>query len=125
MARLNPFEALGDFVRQVRRVASWLPVLWRDRDYDYSYAVYLLMFKMLRVAKHIAEHDVHMGAQRCARDIRIVVEHFKRVQRPDLYPMGWTKERSLRQARQQDALEAWHWDRAWELIRRKGKCWWD
>jgi hypothetical protein len=35
-----------DFYRRVRNVLRWLPTIWKDRDYDYSYITEILIKKL-------------------------------------------------------------------------------
>jgi hypothetical protein len=54
---IAPFAAL-------KRVYDWLPILWKDRDYDYEYVVILLIFKLKRLEKFMdEEYHSHKGLE--------------------------------------------------------------
>lgn len=40
-----------NFVEFVRKLIAYIPVLWRDRDWDYAYIYILLEFKLQRMEK--------------------------------------------------------------------------
>lgn len=125
--------------KQKERLAAYRPLLLKDQDWDFGFLIDLVIFKLERMAKCIAEADHHLNCQRVARDIRIAAEHLKRAQNSHKYgpPYPFPQERlfeekspreraiELRWARQHNTIEKENWDAAWEMIRRKGRTWWD
>lgn len=45
--------------RKLRNVARWIPVLWRDVDWDYSSLLEVVRFKIMNMRKHHREHRNH------------------------------------------------------------------
>lgn len=132
--------------RRVAHIASFLPLLWKDNDFDHAYLVDLVIFKLSRMADHFERHHNHSDWKRQVRDIRIAIGHLERHKNPEKYgprspdePFNayWTanKETGLSQFKSTKALQRWgkrydiiereNWDAAWELIRRKARGWWD
>lgn len=132
--------------RRLAHIAAFLPVLWKDNDFDEGYLVKLIIVKLHRMADHFEEHHHHTGWQRQVRDIRTAIGHLERYQDPERYgPKGpdedfdtyWEKDpetgysrfkstRALRVwGKRHDIIERENWDAAWELIRKKGRGWWD
>lgn len=48
--------AIKDIPEFIKTVWAYLPILWRDVDYDYSSLLRLIAFKCSRMRKHIADH---------------------------------------------------------------------
>lgn len=57
----------------LRRLWLFLPVIWRDRDYDYSSIYSLLKVKLEQMAKHMREHDMHVCSQRRVKQMEFAV----------------------------------------------------
>lgn len=66
-------DSLVQFKEFVRRLYHWLPVLWNDRDYDYSFFYHILRFKLKRMAAHLREHNILLYTERYARQIDYAV----------------------------------------------------
>ena len=47
------------FFRFIKRVIRWLPVLWKQEEWDYEYIYDLLKIKMLELRKSISEDTWH------------------------------------------------------------------
>lgn len=138
--------------KQRERLAAYRPLLLKDQDWDIGFLIDLMILKLERMANAISKADHHRGCQRIARDIRITVERLKRSQDSHKYgpPYPFEEHRllefeeipesnyrrlkekppreraiELRWAKQHNTIEKENWDAAWELIRRKGRGWWD
>lgn len=66
------------FIQGVKNLWRWLPVIWKDRDWDSYYIYEVLRFKLEKQAYYIANRDFHTNAKRdaermllCARLIEI------------------------------------------------------
>lgn len=51
------------------RIIEWLPILWRDRDWDYAHILMILSYKLSRVRKCIASSGLAVSNKRVARQI--------------------------------------------------------
>jgi hypothetical protein len=58
--------------RFVCRLFAWLPVLWRDEDWDWSTVLEILDFKLRRLQIHLYEHDQHVNSQKYVKQIEEV-----------------------------------------------------
>lgn len=141
-----------DLIERIRHICAWLPVLWKDRDFDQAYLVEIVQFKLSRMADHFEEHQFVGGWERQVRDIRVTVQRLERYRDSHKHgpPMpfpehGWDWEDApdrpgyrqlkkkpphaaaaqLRWSRQHSAIERENWDAAWEMIRKRGRTWWD
>lgn len=37
------------FIRKIIKVIQWIPILWNDEDYDYSYLLEIIKYKLKRI----------------------------------------------------------------------------
>lgn len=138
------FGGIVDLVPRIRYVAGWLPLLWHSVDWDMDDAVKLIMYKLERMDREIRRQNHHLNCDKVARDIRITIEHFKRYRDPDKYSPPWpgpeirwireegkptrlarmTAAQAMRMRRMEWATNA-NWHAAWEMIRKRGRTWWD
>lgn len=60
MRRIHLLRRLKRWIRQVvesvGHMAVWLPVIWRDRDWDYVFLLKLIDFKLARMLDHFEQH---------------------------------------------------------------------
>lgn len=42
--------------RNIKRCLDWFPIIWRDRDYDYEFFIYLTRYKLERMRNYF-QHD--------------------------------------------------------------------
>jgi hypothetical protein len=50
----------------IKNVIRWLPVIWRDKDWDESFIYKILQFKLKNQSEYIATRDWHTRAKRDA-----------------------------------------------------------
>jgi len=72
-----------DIYRSIRNLIRWLPIIWKDRDWDSHYIFEILKFKLQNQAKYIGDQDRHTRAKRdaqimttCARLIQKVQDEY-------------------------------------------------
>ncbi len=64
-------------------MAQYLPVLWRDRDYDYYHILALLKYKLERTRKHIVGHQIIEDADLVGEQIAHAEELLRRIMNDD------------------------------------------
>jgi hypothetical protein len=84
---------LGIFLMNVpsniKMICQWIPVLWNNWDWDYNFLFDILRYKMDRMSKHLAEHDVGVTAWQRAAQLKACVDIIDRIQDGSL---SYTKE---------------------------------
>ena len=72
-----------DFKTGVKNIVYWLPIIWKDRNWDHRYIYTILQHKLKAQSKYIGERDIHTRAKRdaevmmtCVRLIDKVGEEF-------------------------------------------------
>ena len=77
-----------DFIKGVKNIFKWLPIVWKDRDYDDGYIFDVLKFKLKNTAKYIGDRDWHTNAKRDSERMMTCVRLIEKVQE-EYYNMEW------------------------------------
>ena len=62
-----------------KNIWYWLPVIWKDRQWDHSYIFYVLEHKLKAQAHRLHTADLHLSAKRDAEIIRTCVRLIDKV----------------------------------------------
>ncbi len=130
--------------RRLARLCAWAPIIWRDHDWDEHPLLRIIEFKLARMsAAFDSESAMAMGSERHAREMRIVIERFRRYRDSSLYcpppprpirDADWaaggpwpfrSTSAEIRWFKRLEVIERENWNAAWELIRKRGRTWWD
>lgn len=65
--------------RQIKRVISFLPIIWKGFDWDYRYAVELFQHQLKRTADSIEKDGRHLNNKNTANRIRTAVDLLEQV----------------------------------------------
>lgn len=68
-----------DFINGVKNLWKWLPVIWKDRDWDAHFIWQIMMFKIKNQAKYIGGRDFHTRAKRDAQIMMTCVRLMEKV----------------------------------------------
>ena len=117
------------FHRFAFRLLAYLPVIWRDEDWDYSYLLQLLQFKISRLRRSM----VHVEAPNQVRRMRIVElligrlvdGDYCRYEHDEWLKDGMSDQRFHDMVRQTVYLEDQDWNMVWDIIKKHGRRWWD
>ena len=60
----------------IRNLIKWFPIVWKDRDYDHSYIMYTLRFKIQNTADYIEKHKRYEGWERDVERMRLCLRLF-------------------------------------------------
>lgn len=64
----------------IKNVIRWMPIIWKDRDWDTHYIWEVLKFKLKSQAKYIGDNDRHMSAKRDAEKMRLCAKLIDKLQ---------------------------------------------
>ena len=78
---INPAR---QFVYGVRNLCAYLPIIWHDRDWDYSSMLSLWELKFQRMAYLFEHYGHHVGDKEQARNLRVCAKLCERI-REDNY----------------------------------------
>ena len=66
-----------------RKIIYWAPVIWKDRDYDYTYIYDILIHKLLCVANNLEKKGYHVNSKVNAKQIRYAVLLMNKIKQND------------------------------------------
>ena len=72
-----------DFVKGVKNLIRWFPVIWKDRDWDYRYIWDLNIQKLKFQSKYIGKNDNHTRAKRDAQIMMTCVRLMEKIKDND------------------------------------------
>jgi hypothetical protein len=78
------------FFKRFYNLYRWLPIIWKDQDWDHSYIFEILKFKLKNQAGYIGHHDRHLSAKRDAEIMMLCVRLMDKVQN-GYYDHEWSK----------------------------------
>jgi hypothetical protein len=73
-----------DFIRGIKNLWKWFPVVWKDKDWDQEHIYNILQFKIEQQAYAMSARDIHTTAQRNA-EIMLLCARLIQIQKEDLY----------------------------------------
>ncbi len=66
--------------RRVKHIIRWIPVLWKDRDWDYYYIFEILKTKLKFQSEHFRKHGYHVSSERDAERMELCIRLIDKVQ---------------------------------------------
>ena len=79
---------LRNFKVGVKNLRYWLPVIWKDRNWDQQYIFTILQHKLKAQAEYIGSRDIHTRAKRDAEVMMTCVRLIERIQ-DEFYAMEY------------------------------------
>jgi hypothetical protein len=49
--------AIRNFIQGIRNLIKWIPIIWKDRDWDKDYIMKILIFKLKKNRKYMLEYS--------------------------------------------------------------------
>jgi hypothetical protein len=65
---------------RIRHLIHWVPIIWRDRDWDYYFIYEILKHKLISTERYIREKGIHMYNNQDADNILKAIEMIEKVQ---------------------------------------------
>lgn len=78
-----------DFIKGIKNLWNWFPVIWKDRDHDHHFIYEMLIHKLEKQAKYIGKRDWHTRSKREAEKM-LLCARLVRIQQEDLYRFEFT-----------------------------------
>ena len=101
----------------IKKVWYWLPIIWKDRDWDSHYIFEVMKHKLQAQAKYIGDRDFHTRAQQDARRMRICVKLIQKVQDEEytMEYMNYHKDRHwFEDCEDKPGYSSWESEIVWE-----------
>jgi hypothetical protein len=119
-----------DFPQGIQRIKIWFPIVWRDRDWDWTFIAILMKKKLELMAKHEVEYGHHYDSLRDAKKQRICAAILGRLIDVSFY--GNQRERRFDTLRLSKQSLKWedakiHSDQSFlfNLMNKNFRQWWD
>lgn len=68
------------FIKSVKNLIRWFPIIWKDRDWDHHFIFEVLKFKLKNQAEYIGKKGNHLSAERDAEIMMTCVRLIEKVQ---------------------------------------------
>ena len=75
--------------RKVSNIIRWIPILWRDVDWDSSALYDIVAFKLKNMREHHIEHHNHVGWEQVVEQIKTAEDAIRRVRDDDYLGKEW------------------------------------
>ena len=87
------FYGLRKFGRFIIREIKWIPILWKQEDWDYEYIYELMEVKMKELRECLRQDDMHVDSDKYARQISICLAYMDRFRNWDHYVKDYNENR--------------------------------
>ena len=77
-----------DVIQGFKNLWKWLPIVWKDRDWDSHFIFETLKFKLKNTADYLAKYDRYEGVENDVKYMRICEKLIQRIQ-DDYYQMEY------------------------------------
>ncbi len=75
----RPVSFVRHFLRFLKRLKFWIPVLWNDEDWDSAYLFIMMQLKISRIRECVYSNKRHEGWERDVRNMKIAEELLARL----------------------------------------------
>lgn len=113
-------------IRQIRKLIRWIPIIWRDRDWDYYFVYEILKQKLIDQERFIRKDGIHIYNAEDATTLKKAIDMIEIVQMEyhiDKYLSqdSWTKEGLERSAADHDKAR----QELFQYLSDNIEKWWD
>jgi hypothetical protein len=115
-----------NFISSVRNLIAYFPIIWKDRDFDFSFYTRLQLFKLKRMYKVLNQKHSNVEWKKSVQALRLCILILERQKDDWYYDMI-----SKRSSDPDDSLEIYYSikDRDWkmynDLMYTYHNFWWD
>lgn len=143
LPEFNPVDTLYLLCHRLRNIVAWLPILWHDEDYDFTYTLRILRFKFKRLRQHMEQHTFIAHAEDVIAELAQADVYLRNVgdEDPDdewsmhydqwhtglgiNRPCGAGKKVCLKSLGDSAKRSRRNWRRVWRHIEKHAEGWWD
>jgi hypothetical protein len=115
------------FFKRLRNICRWLPIIWKDQDWDYWHTFEILKTKLRFQSQHFRKHGYHVSSQREAEKMELCIKLIDKVQNEYYYDQQLQNKDEITNKDMMDAIRK-H-DRAkkllFNILENNIENWWD
>ena len=131
------------FFKQTKTLFQYLPIIWRDRDWDSNYILYLLRYKLDRMQKEFQKGQ-HVGCEIEAQQMRRCIRLIDRITKDEYFDELLDYKNTYIYGNQEDEkdlekhlercrldylkaeeMAQRDWDVLFSILHKKMRRWWD
>lgn len=117
---------IKNFIRNVKKLIHWIPIIWKDRDWDYYFIYEVLKQKLIEQERFIREDGIHLYNKEDANTLKTAIEMIEVVQvehHIDKYLSSkeWTEEGLIKSAADHDKAR----EDLFKYLSDNIEKWWD
>ena len=103
-------QTIKRWIRKIRKIIDYLPILWKDEDFDHGYITILYHYKLKRSREHMEEHQLFVGWEKVVKDMKRAEDALARLADEDNFDFKQReKDRRIAFNTIRDHLDEW-WD---------------
>lgn len=76
----NVWTFISNIPNNIAMICQWIPILWNNWDWDYSFLYEILRYKMDRMSKYLTEKDRAVNTWQYAAQLKACVDIIDRLQ---------------------------------------------
>jgi hypothetical protein len=66
--------------KRIKNIIRWIPVLWKDRDWDYWHIFEILKVKLKFQSEYFRKHGYHESSERDAEKMELCIKLIDKIQ---------------------------------------------
>jgi hypothetical protein len=102
--------------RGIRNIIRWLPIIWKDEDFDWYFLAKIMEAKTRYMSEYFKDSGIAVSSIDDAKELLICSELLKRLMEDEFNGKAY---------KDQDDNATYHQRLLGNIIGRKLRCWWD
>lgn len=79
---------MRNIINGIKNIIKWIPIIYKDRDYDYYYILETLKFKLNNQSKYTLNKSKHISASADSKMMNLCIKLISKIQ-DDYYLTEW------------------------------------
>lgn len=113
-------------IRRIKNLIRWIPIIWKDEQWDYYHIFEILKHKLIFTAEHTRKHGYHVNSNYDADRMMLCVRLIEKVQN-EKYIDVLINDNELTQEKLDAAFNKQHKARKllFKILEQNIEQWWD
>jgi len=82
---------ITSIITSIKNVLRWIPIIWRDRNWDHTFLYIILQFKLSNMEKYLRKYGSSINAEKDADRIKTCVNLLKRLMNDEYHDKVFKK----------------------------------